>query len=173
MFRVMHPNRWFFWTLAILIALGLVIEAFIFQTIKELEEQASSPVRAPSISWKTYRSKDLGIAVNYPPSWQIDVDPASPNTVTLENPKNFQENISIVFTEPKFEKVIRSSLKTASEETVMIDNLPAQWLRGRNSTDAATGNVIFLKRDGQLYYIAGQAQVFERIIKSIKFLRAF
>ena len=63
MFRVIHPNRWFFWTIAILVGTGLVILIYIYQTIAELDrgvevrvQPAGESISDPSyFGWKLYR----------------------------------------------------------------------------------------------------------------------
>lgn len=171
MFRVIHPNRWFFWATALLAIAGLAIIFFIQQANQEFEEQATLSL-APVTSWKTYRSPALGISVRYPPSWQIEIDPLEPSTVYFENPKNFNDNISLSVVEPAFEQVIRQGLEIASEEGVTVGGETGVWLEGKNARDHATRNVVLVRANGKLYYIAGSTKVFAKIISEIKFLRS-
>lgn len=178
MFRVIHPNRWFFWTVSLLFIIGLGLLAYIEQSIQELSERstaltqpASESVSDPSyFGWKVYRSTALGFAVKYPPSWQIEVDPLDSSTINLENPKNFNENIAVSRVSPKLEKLIRDSLAIASETDIVLDSYPGVWIKSRDTSDKATSNVILVKKDGRLYSIAGSARAFEKIIAGFRFL---
>ncbi|MBI4050232.1 MAG: hypothetical protein HY398_02165 [Candidatus Doudnabacteria bacterium] len=170
MFRVIHPNRWFFYVIAFLAATALVLEIFILKTVSDLE-RTSDELAHSEVFWKTFRSQDLGFSLRYPPGWQIELDRLEPRSVTLENPQNFGENISISMTTPKYEAIIRSSLKVFSEEKATVGGLPAAWLKG-DPRDRATNNVILIHKDAELYYIAGSSPVFDKIIESFKFLPA-
>lgn len=170
MLRVIHPNRWFFWTIALLLAIGLALVAAIFSAQREFEEEAATLASDFTSNWKTFRSQSLGISIIYPSSWQVETDPAVANVVSLENPRNFEGNVTISVVDPKFEKIIRESLNTGSERDILVDNVAGKWLVGKDSRDAATSNVVFLRRDGKLYYIAGQTPVFEKMLRSLKFL---
>lgn len=128
-------------------------------------------------STRTYRSQSLGLSVRYPASWEIELDPLEANTFTLLNPSDFGENISFSKTEAKYEAIIRETLNVASQEPIKIDDTVGVWVKSSSAGDPALGNVIFISRGefvpghgAPLYYIAGQAKQFERIIKSIKFL---
>ncbi len=170
MFRVLHPNRWFLWAIAILLAAGLGLLAAITETSREIDEQSVTP---PAFStWKTFRSESLGLKVSYPSSWQIEMEKEIPEMVTLENPKNFNENLVMVVTEPKFEETIRSALNIVREQEIVIDGYPGSWLKGEDLKDYATHNVVLLQKDGRLYYFAGYARSFEKIVGGIKFLPA-
>lgn len=170
MFRVIHPNRWFFWTIVILVLAGAGLLFFINQGNLGIDQQSAELVAESVPTWKIYRSAALGFSVRYPAAWQIDVDPQADNGITLENPQNFDENIAIFKIEPQFEKVIRASLKVDREEPVTVDGHPGTWIYGQNTKDVATSNVIFVPVDGSLYYFAGQARNFSTILKSVKFL---
>ena len=170
MFRVIHKNRWFFWTIAILLIAGLALVFSIFQDSEYYEEFAREFAQYTTQNWHTYRSPVLGISVRYPAAWQIEIDPTDAKTVYFENSKDFSENISVSVREPALAKVIRDSLKIESEEEVEIDGVPGVWIRGKDVKDRATSNVVLVRRAGKLYYIAGQARSFERIVKGIRFL---
>ena len=180
MFRVIHPNRWFFWAIAVIVIGGLIVLYFINQaTVQDIEndtETQASPIGTEQSSdpsyfgWRAYTSETLGISVKYPPTWQIDIDPTDSKTVFLENPENFSENVALSIRGTEMESVIRSSLNFQSETRYMIDGASASWLKS-SSSDPATQNVVLVKLGGKLYYIAGQAQAFEKIISSIRFLK--
>jgi hypothetical protein len=169
MLRVIHPNRWFFWTISIILAIGLFLLFSISKTVNDLDEQASAMTAPGSVLWKTYHSKTLGVSVVYPGSWQIETDPEIAQTVSLQNPNNNSENISIFVLDPKFEKIIRSSLLISSEKPVVVDGYSGAWLIGKNPNDPATSNIVLVPVGSKLYYIAGQARKFERILSSVKF----
>lgn len=170
MFRVLHPNRWFIWTLVSLLAGSLILMFLIQSYLLFVEQGVFEEQNYLRSSFRTYRSQSLGVAVRYPASWQIEIDPLEANTFTLLNPADFGENITFSKTDPKYESLIRNSLKIASEKNVIVDGIAGVWLLGLDPKDQATSNVILIKHGGWLYYIAGQAKQFERIIKSIKFV---
>lgn len=195
MFHVIHSNRYFIphlsrvlrrpvvktefntplkgagfiWTLVFLFASSLVLMFWIQSYLLEVEKSVFEDQAYLRSGWTTYRSQDLQIAVRYPKSWQIEIDPQDGHTFSLQNPGDFGENISFSRTDPKYESIIRSSLDTISEKSVLIDGNSAQWLTG-NPDDQATSNVILVNHDSNLYYFAGSAKNFEKIIKSVKFL---
>lgn len=170
MLRVIHPNRWFIWALVFLLiasfALMFVIKSYLLELEQEVIEQQtlSLPIS------KTYSSPALGISVRYPFSWQIEVDPLEARVFTLQNPNDFGENITFAVTDPKYESLIRSNLKIAKEEKIMIADVSGTWLEGADINDSATSDVVLFEHSGSLYYIGGQAKNFEGIVKSIRFL---
>ncbi len=170
MFRVIHPNRYFIWTLVFLLAARLVLMFWIQSYLLEVDRGVFEQQNYLRSSFRTYRSQNLGLSVRYPAAWQIEIDPLEADTFALLNPADFGENIAFSRTDPKYEHLIRNSLKIASEKNVTVDGISGTWLLGSDSKDQATSNVILIKRGPDLYYIAGQASQFERIIKSIKFL---
>ena len=169
MFRIIHPNRWFFWAIALTIMAALFLLWNIQEAEYEFEDQALAEME-PNL-WKTYASQALGLSVRYPPSWQIEFDPRQDGqSFSLENAKNFSESIVFQITELNLEPVLRSSLKISSEKTSIIDGENAQWIYGKAGNDPATSNVIILQHKGKLYYMAGSARNFETIVHSIKFI---
>src|SRR3989338_2032500 len=120
MFRIIHKNRWFFWAIAILLIAGLTLVFLIFKDSAYYEELAREFAQYNVNNWRTYRSETLGISVRYPSSWQIEIDPGDAKTVYFENSKNFGENISVSVRYLGMERVIRNSLKVASEGEVMV-----------------------------------------------------
>lgn len=54
---------------------------------------------------------------------------------------------------------------------VEIDGSQGSWLQKSGSSDKALSNVVLVKRSGRLYYVAGFARSFEKIIKGIKFIQ--
>src|SRR3989344_3046875 len=109
MFRVIHPNRWFIWTLILLLIANFILLFFIEKALLEFEQDALETSISYTGNWKTYRSDILGFSVTYPPSWQIEIDPLEEAALMLQNPDNFGENISISVTTPDLESVIRDS----------------------------------------------------------------
>ena len=68
------------------------------------------------------------------------------------------------------ESVIRDSVGPYSEMVVEIDGSQGSWLQKTESSDKALSNVVLIRKSGKLYYIAGSARAFEKIIKGIKFI---
>lgn len=170
MFRVIHKNRWFFWAIAVLLIAGLALVFAILQDGEYYEEFAREFAQYNVNNWRTWRSETLGISVQYPASWQIETDPGDPRTVYFENSKDFSENISVSVRDLGLERVIRNSLKISSEEEVVVGGIRGTWIKGRDPNDRATSNVILIRRGQMLYYIAGQAKAFEKIVKGIRFI---
>lgn len=169
MLRVIHPNRWFIWTLVFLLAASLVLMFWLQSYLLFVERGVFEEQNHLRSGWRTYRSQSLGLLVRYEAAWQVEVDPLEAKTFTLQNPADFGENITFSKTDPKYEPLIRDSLEIALEDQILIDGVPAVWIKGSDLRDKATSNVILINREGELYYIAGQARQFERIIKGIKF----
>lgn len=169
MFRTVHPNRWFFWAVACLIIVGLSLILYIQVTGEEFERQTQDATFGPA-AWHTFRSRELGLSVRYPPGWQIEIDRFDARTFYLENPGNYDENISFAVTDPTLEKVIRQSLDYESEKDIVIDGMAGVWLGSKVPKDQATRNVVLVIRNRQLYYFAGQAKHFERIVESVRFI---
>lgn len=168
MLRVIHHNRWFFYVIAFLVATALVLEIFILKTKSDLEQTADE-LAHQQVFWKSYRSLELGFALRYPPGWQIELDREQPESISFENPQNYNENISISVVSPKYENIIRDSLKIISEEAITVDGVPASWIKG-DLRDRATSNVILVRRGGRLYSMAGSSALLPRIIAGFKFL---
>ena len=166
MFRIIHPNRWFFWAIAVSLGTGL----FLIWNIQESNNEfyAQTSVLETNV-WRTWRSEILGISVRYPAGWQVDIDREDTHNVYLENSQNFHENISIAIRAQSLEATIRQSLGSSSETGIVIDGEPGRWLKGDDKGDQATSNVILVRHNSQLYYIAGSARVFNKIVKSMKF----
>ena len=170
MFRIIHPNRWFFWTIAIIIAMALGLLLYIQKSADEFTRYGDE-LSSNLATWRVFRSEPLGLSVKYPQHWQIEIDPTDAKSVFLENSQNFSENISISVRKPSLEQAIRSALKIASESEITIDGLPAQWIKSGQQRDPATSNVVLLRKGSDLYYIAGAANLFEKIITSIRFIK--
>lgn len=169
MFRVIHPNRWFFWTIAILLAIGLGLLVNVYKASEEFENQASNLAMENDKSWKRYSSAELGITLRYPHYWQIEIDREAANTVSFQNPEDFDENITISAVDPKYREIIRNSLSIASESKIEIGGNIGTRIESKNPKDTAVSTVILVEHEGKLYEIAGQAEEFERIVNSIRF----
>jgi len=170
MFRVIHHNRWFFWTITVLIIAFLALIFLILKDTAYYEEFAREFAQYTVNNWRTYRSSALGMSVRYPSSWQIEIDQDDSQTVHFENSKDFSENISVSVKELGLESVIRNSLKISSEEEVFVGGIRGTWIKGSNPRNPATSNVILVRRGDRLYYIAGQAKAFEKIVDRIRFV---
>lgn len=169
--KVIHPNRWFFWTIAILFAaaLGLLIVIQQFEGELDYSDCCTASVQNNE---RTYKSETLGFSVNYPRQWQIEIDREEPHTVYLEDPNNYAHNITISVVSPRLESVIRSSLKAAQEISLEVGGIKAKKLINGNLKDQAAANVILLSYGKRLYYIAGPQQELDKIISSFKILES-
>ena len=168
MFRVVHPNRWFFWTIALVLIVGSTLVFYIYKSGEEWQRQMDGVFEPPA--WRTYTSPALGLSVRYPAGWQVEIDRLDANTVSLENSKDFSENIAITLADPENETLIRESLTIDSEKEIVIDGKKGAWVRSADARDKAAANAILIEHRGVLYFIAGSARQFEKIVKSIKFL---
>jgi len=171
--KSIHANRWFIWAIMIIFVVGLTLLYGIQDAIMGFEDQAIRYVYQPVRQWKNFMSVRLGISIDYPPTWQIETSVLEPDMVTLENPANFDDNITVSKIKPEFEKIIRDSIKSKNfeEKPVSVDGIAGAWLENKNSKDAATENIIFFKVGKYEYYLAGSAKQFAKIIASIKFLQ--
>lgn len=163
MFKVIHPNRWFFWTIAFLVACGLFLLSAIHQTSLELDELTAELAFPASSGWKVFHSAEMGFEIRYPATWQVESDRLDA-TLTFHNPKNFSENLSLAVTEPKYQKMIRDSLVIKSEREVLIDGYKGTLI------DEKTTSVVLIIANQKLYYLAGETSLFEKILKSIRFV---
>ena len=177
MLRVIHPNRWFFWTIAALIVAGFGTMVLIQKALLEIDEHAavissSGPrwIDPDYPGWHSIRPEGFGLSLKYPQGWQVEIDRFDAGTLTLENSKDYSENITITVTDPKNEKLIRQSLQVESEEDMVIDGEKGAWLKGADARDTATANVILVKHAGKLYSLAGDARQFEKIVGSVRFV---
>ena len=111
----------------------------------------------------------MGLVIKYPPGWQIEIDQNDAKSVYIENPKDYDQNISLSVLDPKMETIIRSNVTTVSEQDIVIDGIVGRWLKSGNAKDPATSNIILITVSGKLYYIAGQVKNFHEIVSGIKF----
>ena len=177
MFRVIHPNRWFFWTIAALIVAGLLTMFYLQKTILELNQHSAGIesvgpqwVDPKYPGWHILRPEGFDLSIRYPSGWQVELDRFDANTFSLENSENFEENVTITVTDPKNEKLIRQSMRIESEEEVVIDRQKGTWLHGADTRDQATANVVLIRGDNRFYSITGSAAQFEKIVGSIRFI---
>lgn len=169
MFRVIHPNRWFFWTIAFLVIVGSGLTFLIKKEGEDFVREMTELGVVGSATWRTYHSPAGDFILRYPQTWQVEIDRFDSHTVTLENPQNFSENITVAVTKPINEKLIRESLVTNGEKKVVIDGQPGAWLYGSDKSDKVTANAILVAKAGKLYFISGSARQFERIAWSFRF----
>ena len=88
MFRIIHPNRWFFWTISGLLIVGLILIFFISEAGSYFDKISLDFSTAPGetlsdisyLGWKSFRNESMGIVVKYPASWQIEIDPQEKNS---------------------------------------------------------------------------------------------
>src|SRR3989344_2541298 len=100
MFRIIHPNRWFFWAIALTIMAALFLLWNIQEAEYEFEDQALAEME-PNL-WKTYASQALGLSVRYPPSWQIEFDPRQDGqSFSLENADNTPATSNVIILQHK------------------------------------------------------------------------
>ena len=91
MFRIIHPNRWFIWTIALIVMIFIVVwgavERYAIEQETETAGQNSLLGRETSkldtTGWKTYRGENFGLVnsvglelpgleLRYPPEWKVE-----------------------------------------------------------------------------------------------------
>ena len=80
MFRIIHPNRWFIWTIALIVMIFIVVwgavERYAIEQETETAGQNSLLGRETSkldtTGWKTYRNEEYGFEFKYPVDWSED-----------------------------------------------------------------------------------------------------
>lgn len=159
---IIHRNRWMWWAVAAVIAAGLGFAAMAIHALREIDEHTAEIAKSASV-WKTFSSEEMGFSLKYPASWEIEFDREEPNTVAFQNPANFAENISAAATDTKYLKLIRDSLSVKSRRTDTVDGKPAEFYKLSGS------EAVLVSVNGRLYYFSGQARLFEKIVKSLKF----
>ncbi len=169
--RNIYPDRWFFWAIAFMLIVTFILLYNTVETIKVLDDLALSMAQPYVSPWKNFVSQDLGISLRYPSSWQVEFDPQEAFSISFQNPANYNENIYIAVPEPKYESTIRKSLDIQNEHPIVLDGHTGVWLTSANAEDVAITNVLLFKIDDRLYYIAGNAEIFEKVIASIKFIQ--
>lgn len=157
------------WTVAGACFAGLLLLAAIFGARSEFEKLAQNLVFERSRDYRFFSSDTLGFSVRYPVGWQVEIDPDDEHSVTIQNPKNYSENITLASTETKYENLIRRSIKISEEREITIDGIEGTWLLSGGAKDPATSNVVLVKTSGKLYGFSGQARDFEKIVKTVRF----
>ncbi len=85
LFRILHPNRWFWWALAAVIAAGIALYGYSLVIREQIGNpypvivpgrKSPGPSPTPSYSidisdWKTYRNEKRGFEIKYPPNWFV------------------------------------------------------------------------------------------------------
>lgn len=85
MFRIIHPNRWFIWTIALIVMIFIVVWGAVERYAIEQEysytgdeiyysvrlHKKTSPSAVDTSSWKTYRDEEYGFELQYPQEWLV------------------------------------------------------------------------------------------------------
>jgi hypothetical protein len=90
--RTLHPNRWFIWTIVLMvIIMGSLFAYITISSLNESSEQSSGLLQPRQMP--TYTSVTLGVSMQYPTGWVIDN--SSNTAITFDNPGNSSESITV------------------------------------------------------------------------------
>lgn len=170
MLRIIHPNRWFFWTIGIIIAIGLFLLAAINFASLYFQDQAMEQGMQNPVSWKSYKAPHLGLAVRYPPFWQIEIDPLERDSITFENPQKFDEHIQLAMLDPATENSLRDILKAHQEKKITVDGESGSWFTAMDAESGMEYDVVLVRHGGRLYFITGNENYLEKFVDSVRFL---
>jgi len=178
MLRKIHRNRWFFWAVSIIIMATLILLYLIIEAGKDFDQLAQGPLEPASeissdplyLGWKSVRSRAIGVAVKYPPTWVLEIEPEEQSSINLFNPQDYSESITISAKKAEFENILRSALDISAEKKIIVDGVEGSWLASGDDSDGATSNIVLIKHSGKLFYFAGSATAFEKVLKSLKFI---
>jgi hypothetical protein len=161
--KVIHPNRYFIWTLVLVVLIGASLIAFINWSVINMENQSFfSDLKTK----KVYTSKLGSYSVKYPAGWQIELD-QSGNTI-FENPSDPAESLTVTTAALSMEGVIRHSIDIKSERNIAKDNMKIAIIKAGSAKDGSDLDVAIIKTATKLYYISGHSARLENFARNFK-----
>ncbi len=161
--RVLHPNRYFIWTLIIALTGGILLTAFIYLNILDIADQS---IFSELKTRKVYIDKKDGYSLRYPNNWQIDRDQAG--NVIFENPEKLEESLSVTAAELSMESIIRKSLNIRSQKDFAKNDLKISLIKAGNEQDQESLDVAIIKNETKLFYISGHSPFIESFVRNFK-----
>ncbi len=79
MLRIIHPNRWLVWTIALIVMIFIVVWGAIeryaieqeVESIGQNSQLGRETSKLDTTGWKTYRNEEYGFEFKYPPSFNV------------------------------------------------------------------------------------------------------
>jgi hypothetical protein len=161
--KVIHPNRYFIWTLVLVVLIGVSLVAFInWSSLNIQNESFFSELQTKKI----YTNNKEGYVVRYPAGWQIELD-QSGNTI-FENPNDPKESLTVTTAALSMEGVIRHSINIKSERNIAKDNMKIALIKAGSEKDNSDLDVAIIKTSSKLYYISGHSSWLESFARNFK-----
>lgn len=161
--RMLHPNRHFIWALVLLVLSGAVLAAYIYIAAVQTDSEAIFP---NLVSRKVFIDNAAKYAVKYPASWQLEKD--QQGNIVFEDPALATENITIAQADPKFEKIIRASLRIRNEYDYAAKGYDYNVITAVNNNQGLDINVALVKGAGKMYYISGHSRNFMIFVRNFR-----
>lgn len=161
--QILHPNRYFIWTIIFLVVFGPALIAYIHITTIELSNQS---VFSDHNSKRTYTDRQMGFTVKYPGNWILERD--SGGNVIFENPENTEEAIIVASASLDMEGIIRHSIEVEQETDVEHDGYEVSIIKATSIKDGTNLDVALVKTSKKLFYISGHSPSFVSFVNNFK-----
>jgi hypothetical protein len=161
--HVIHPNRYFIWTIILMAIIVGLLQVAIYSTILSFNNLS---VFAELKTKRTYVDVKSGFSVRYPRDWQIEKDGSG--NVVFENPANLQESLSVTSATLDTEGIIRHSISVKTEKDIAKENLKIALIKAGSTKDGSDIDIAIIKTSKKLFYISGHSNLLETFARNFK-----